>query len=103
MPLIEGPKKAPKAKVEVHNPLTSPYVSILSWNPFFRLDCMASVKVETNKAPIPKPCKTRPTIVRLRSGSIGMNGAGPIRQNPRVMKILPNKQTICNNIVFTKI
>lgn len=32
-PLTDGPKNAPNANVDVHNPDTKPYVSMLSENP----------------------------------------------------------------------
>ena len=54
-----GPIKAPNAKVEVHNPDTSPYVSIVSGKPLAMADLCASANPATTSAPRPRPEEER--------------------------------------------
>lgn len=93
-PLMDGPKKAPKANVDVHRPEIKPYVSMLSENPLFLMQVRnASVNVDTSSAPIPKPCNTRPMMIKFRLVSTGMNEAGPTKQNPIMMHTHPMNET----------
>lgn len=49
----------------------------------------ASEKLATKIDAMPKPCNTKPVIIVLSRDSMGKNEAGPIRQKPQAINVLP--------------